>query len=90
LFNNWTIGHETTRLCRNAEYRLPSNTTQSSTVTDGPNEGVLLWESRNCKMQDITEFCSDRFSDPHRYVRSILQCEQTGYGAGSSVCGLLK
>jgi hypothetical protein len=33
---------------------------------------VLLKESKNCKMQDITVFCSDSFSDPHRYVRSIL------------------
>ena len=35
-------------------------------------------------------FCSESFSDLYRYVRSILQCEQTGYESGSFICILLK
>ena len=28
-------------------------------------------------------FCGDSFSDPHRYVKSTLQCEETSYDSGS-------
>ena len=45
---------------------------------------------QNCKMQNIAVVCSDSFSDPNTYVRSILQRVQTGYGAVSCVCSLLK
>jgi len=55
----------------NVEYRLLSDTASYSTVTDGQKERVLLRESKNCKMQDITVFCSDSCSDPYRYVRPI-------------------
>ena len=43
----------------------------------------------NFKMQDITVFCGDSCSDPHRYVRYTLQCEQAGYGAVLCICSLL-
>jgi hypothetical protein len=52
-------------------------------------ERVSLRGSKNCKMQDITVFCSDGFSDPHKYVRSKLQCEETGYETGSCIFVLI-
>ena len=41
-------------------------------------------------MQGISLFCSDRFSDPHKYVRCTLHCQQTGYEAGSCVLYFIK
>jgi hypothetical protein len=90
IFNISFRRYETTRLFRNVAYQIPSGTTQSDTVPDGQKERVLLRESKNCKMKDITVFCIDSFSDTHRNFRSVLQWEQTGYEAGSCVCILLK
>jgi len=41
-------------------------------------------------MQDITVFWGESFCEPHKYVRSILQCEPPCYVIGSCVCILLK
>jgi hypothetical protein len=47
-------------------------------------------QSKIYKMQNIIVFCSNSFSDTHRKVRSLLQCEHTGYEAGTCVCIVLK
>jgi hypothetical protein len=53
-FNICSTGHENTVLCRIFECRLPSDTAYCSTVNDVQMEGVLLRETKNRKMQDIT------------------------------------
>jgi hypothetical protein len=42
LFNIWTIGHETTRLYRNVEYRLPSDTTVMHSNWWTEREGLIV------------------------------------------------
>ena len=66
-----------------------TRTPKPQKITIG-KKGFYCGKAKNSDMQDITVFCSDSFSDPHSYFRSVLYCEKTGYGAGSCVCILLQ
>jgi len=49
-----------------------------------------LRENKKCNLQNIAVFRSASYAYPYRYVRSILQCKQTGYEAGSFIYIFLK
>ena len=52
---SWTWDH---LLSRNVQCRLPNRHGVVNHEHESQTEKILLWESKNCKMPDITVFCN--------------------------------